>query len=67
MGPREGEGMQKACSNCEFYSTGECRRYPPAVLYSTASEQGYERSPWVDRDYWCGEFKPSSAPAAGGE
>ena len=50
----------KCCGNCHFsarpYETNPayltCRRYPP-----TKADTGHATFPWVQDNYWCGEFQ----------
>lgn len=61
--------MERLCKNCEFFECSQCRRYPPQIVFSTARdiEEREEHWPSVHKLWWCGEFKPSSAPASGVE
>ena len=49
------------CENCRFLSNwhddvkGECRRYPPQVIWALDEEDSF--FPKVFISEWCGEFK----------
>jgi hypothetical protein len=63
------------CSKCRHWSdaraerpnTGECRRYPPALLFTPAGDLRIYKSefPHVGAGDWCGEWTPGErAPKA---
>lgn len=51
------------CKDCKFWvpldkKEGECRRYPPAVMWSEATENYHLAFSQSQAGEWCGEFKP---------
>ena len=71
--------MNPTCETCRFWCFpndqryGECRRYPPTVIYTgdipTPHEASYgvsgkirSRIPNTWDDFWCGEHQPKPKP-----
>ncbi len=72
--------MSETCGECRFwwsweaigvngYGSGECRRFPPAVVMLPKSVGGDtdRATPVTGKAYWCGEFQPHRAAANSGE
>jgi len=53
----------RGCGNCLFWSSGQCRRYPPAFFHALSGEY---RFPVTPEDGWCGEHKGKPGRKANG-
>jgi len=48
--------VMQSCATCRFFVNAECHRIPPDVI---------EGWPDVDKDEWCGEYRPTMLNNAG--